>query len=141
MGTGTLLAIMPLCHVMGFILINVMSARGDMSVMFPFSPEETLEAIEYYKIKRFIAVPVMYQMIINHPDFSERDLSSLESAISGSAALAPELSKKWVEVTGFNVGQGYGMTETSGAGNQPGDWMPKGIISESVSQPIVDLDL
>jgi len=141
MGTDTLLAIMPLCHVMGFLLINVMSARAAMSVMFPFTPAETLEAIEYYKIKQFIAVPVMYQMIINHPDFTERDLSNLESAISGSAALAPELSKKWVEVTGFKVGQGYGMTETSGAGNQPADWMPKGIISESVSQPIVDLDL
>ena len=141
MGSDTLLAIMPLCHVMGFILINVMSARGAMSVMFPFNPAETLEAIEYYKIKRFIAVPVMYQMMINHPDFTERDLSSLESAISGSAALAPELSKKWFEVTGFKVGQGYGMTETSGAGNQPADWMPDGIISESVSQPIVDLDL
>jgi len=141
MGTGVLLAIMPLCHVFGFILINLLSASGNMSVMFPFTPEKTLEAIENFKLRGFFAVPVMYQMIINHPDFTERDLSSLEGAISGSAALAPELSKKWEQVVGFKVGQGYGMTETTGAGNSPADWMPRGIVSESVSHPMLNVDL
>lgn len=140
-GKDVILAIMPLCHVMGFIMVNVVSARGGMSVMFPFNPEDTLKAIEYYKIRQFIAVPVMYQMIINHPDFTERDLSSIESCVSGSAPLAPELANKWFEVTGLKVGQGYGLTETSGQGNQPADWMPEGIKSESVSQPLVDVDL
>jgi len=140
-GTNTFLAILPLCHVAGFMLLINQLNDAVMNVMFPFNPSEVLEAIEYYKVRFFLGVPVMYQMIINHPDFTERDLSSLELIISGAAALAPELARKWEKVVGRKVGQGYGLTETVGSACAPAVWMPKGIISESIGNPIVDNDL
>ncbi|MFX1260138.1 MAG: class I adenylate-forming enzyme family protein, partial [Promethearchaeota archaeon] len=111
-----------------------------MQIMFSsFNPGEVLEAIEYYRIRRFIGVPVMYQMLINHPDFTERDLSSLEISGSGSAALAPELAKKWTSVVGTETGQGYGLTEASPITHTAAEWMPE-IIPESIGIPIINTD-
>jgi len=138
-GKEVALGILPLCHVMGHeVMIWVLYGAATL-VMFSFNPSEVLEAIEYYKIKLFAGVPVMYQMIINNPDFTERDLSSLETAATGSAALAPELSRKWEEILGFRVSQGFGLTEATAFTHGAPLWMPE-IKSESVGIPDIDTD-
>ena len=139
-GTNVNLSILPLCHSFGFQVVLIYMHLAAMLVMFAsFNPSEVLEAIEYYKISGFVGVPVMFQMIVNSPDFTERDLSSLESAGSGSAALAPEISKKWLEVTGIKPSQGFGLTETSPITHVAASWMPE-IRSESIGVPIIGTD-
>ena len=81
----------------------------------------------------------MFQMLVNSPDFTERDLSSLETTNSGSATLASEINKKWEQVVGFKVGQGFGLTETSPITHSQPKWLPE-IIPESIGVPIVDTD-
>jgi len=134
------LSVIPLCHSFGFLVLIAASFGAAMLVMFPsFNPSEILEAIEYYRVTNYIGVPVMFQMLINSPDFTERDLSSLEEANSGSAALAPELAKKWEKIIGTKVGQGFGLTETSPITHMAANWMPE-IRSESIGVPIIDTD-
>ena len=134
------LSVIPLCHSFGFLVLIAASFGAAMLVMFPsFNASVILEAIEYYRVTNYIGVPVMYQMLINSPDFTERDLSSLEEANSGSAALAPELAKKWEKIVGIKVGQGFGLTETSPITHLAAKWMPE-IISKSIGVPIIDTD-
>jgi long-chain acyl-CoA synthetase len=134
------LSVIPLCHSFGFQVLIIASFGVAMLVMFEsFNPSEILEAIEYYGVQNYVGVPVMFQMLINSPDFTERDLSSLEEANSGSAALAPELNKKWEQVTGFKVGQGFGLTEASPITHMAAKWMPE-IIPESIGVPLIDTD-
>ena len=134
------LSILPLCHSFGFLVSIIALFGAAMLVIFAsFNATHILEAIEYFGVKNFVGVPVMYQMIINSPDFTERDLSSLEEANSGSAALPPELARKWERVVGFKVGQGFGLTETSPITHMAAKWMPE-IRSESIGIPIIDTD-
>ena len=134
------LSVLPLCHSFGFLVMIIAVFGTAMLVMFPsFNASKILEAIEYYKVTNYVGVPVMYQMLINNPDFTERDLSSLEEANSGSAGLPPELAKKWEEVVGIKVGQGFGLTETSPITHIAAKWMPE-IRSESIGVPIIDTD-
>ncbi len=134
------LSVIPLCHSFGFLVLIAASFGAAMLVMFPsFNASEILEAIEYYRVTNYIGVPVMFQMLINSPDFTEIDLSSLEEANSGSAALAPELAKKWEEIVGIKVGQGFGLTETSPITHLAAKWMPE-IRSKSIGVPIIDTD-
>jgi len=101
-GTTVNLSILPLCHSFGFLVLIVASIGAAMLVMFQsFNAAEVLEAIEYYQVSTYVAVPVMYQMLVNHPDFYERDLSSIETSNSGSAALPPEIAKKWSDAKEF----------------------------------------
>ena len=138
-GKGVFLSILPLCHSMGFEFLICVFYYASMMVMFSFNPTEVLEDIEYYQLTSFWGVPVMYQMLINSSDFTERDLSSLEHAGCGSAALAPELAKKWEKVVGFKISQGYGLTETSAFSHGSAVWLPE-IKSESVGVPIMNTD-
>ena len=134
------LSVLPLCHSFGFLVMIAAVYGAAMLVIFPsFNASAILEAIEYYRVINFVGVPVMYQMLINNPDFTKRDLSSLEETNSGSAALPPELAKKWEEVVGIKVGQGFGLTETSPITHMAAKWMPE-IRSESIGVPIIDTD-
>jgi len=139
-GNGVNLSILPLCHAMGFGILIIALYLAAMLVMFPFNPSEVLKAIEYYRVRLFVGVPVMYQMLMNSPDFTETDFSSLESAGSGSAALAPEFNRKWEKIVGFKVGQGYGLTESSAFATSAASWMPE-IKPNSIGVPNIDTDL
>lgn len=134
------LSILPLCHAMGFGILIIALYLAAMLVMFPFNPSEVLKAIEFYRVKLFVGVPVMYQMLINSPEFTETDLSSLESSGSGSAALAPEFNKKFENTVGFKVGQGYGLTESSAFATSAAAWMPE-IKPNSIGVPNIDVDV
>ncbi|GAH77064.1 unnamed protein product, partial [marine sediment metagenome] len=73
------LSVLPLCHSFGFLVMIAAVYGAAMLVIFPsFNASAILEAIEYYRVINFVGVPVMYQMLINNPDFTKRDLSSLE---------------------------------------------------------------
>lgn len=138
-GKGVSLSVLPLCHAMGFTAVIVFLYRAWTIVSFDFYPSEVLKAIEYYRATLFLGVPVMFQMLINSPEFTERDLSSLETIVSGSAALAPELAHKWEAVVGVKVAQGYGLTETTAISHVSAPWLPE-IRSESIGVPIIDTD-
>ncbi len=139
-GKGVNLSILPLCHAMGFTVAIIFLYAAWMLIMLDsFDPAEVMKAIEYYRVTIFVGVPVMFQMMINHPDFTERDLSSLDSVVSGSAALAPELANKWEKIVGNKVSQGYGLTETSAISHSSAIWLPE-IRPESIGVPVYDTD-
>ncbi len=139
-GTSVSLTVLPICHSFGFQVLIITSFLASMLVMFQsFNASEVLEAIEYFKCETFTGVPVMFQMLVHSPDFTDRDLSSLETATSGSATLATEINRKWEQVLGFKVGQGFGLTETSPVTHAQPKWLPE-TIPESIGVPIVDTD-
>lgn len=59
-----------------------------------FHPVKTLKAIEEYKITHFFGVPAMYNFMLQVPNVSDYDLSSIERCGYGAAPMAPEIVKK-----------------------------------------------
>lgn len=55
----------------------------------------------------------MYIGLLNHPDLSKYDLSSIKACLSGSAPLPLEVQEKFEALTGGRLVEGYGLTETS----------------------------
>src|SRR5690606_24807723 len=55
-------------------------------------------------------VPTMFQMLVQHPDFENADLSSVRWAISGGAS-CPEPLRAAFAAKGIDLRQGYGLTE------------------------------
>ena len=56
-------------------------------------PVRALQVIEDQAITNFSAVPVIWEMLVQHPSFGDYDLSSLKSIGSGGAAV-PQCSCK-----------------------------------------------
>ncbi len=53
------------------------------------------------------------EAINNHPDAGKYDLTSLKACVSGAAPLPVEVQEKFQEITGANLVEGYGLSESS----------------------------
>ncbi len=74
---------------------------------------DLLKVLEQTKSTVLNCVPALYSAIVNHPDVGKFDLSNISICTSGAAPLPPELAKSFEEVTGADLFEGYGLTETS----------------------------
>lgn len=108
----TLCAI-PLTHIYGFNAnINVCLYTGGTIVLVPeASPENLVKAIIRHQPNIFATVPAMIKKLIDYPHIKDFDLSSIQGIFSGSASLPVELIKKFEEITGGIILEGYGMAE------------------------------
>ncbi|HEX9063588.1 MAG TPA: FadD3 family acyl-CoA ligase [Streptosporangiaceae bacterium] len=77
-----------------------------------FSPGEAMTLIESERITVFPGAPTIYASILDHPDRSTRDLSSLRLAVTGAAVVPVALVERMrAELTFDTVLTAYGLTE------------------------------
>ncbi len=87
---------------------------GGRHVMLPyFDPAKTLRLIQEEHITLTNLIPTMLNLMVNHPQASRYDYSSLRVILSGGAPIAPETVKKIISTFGCDYIQTYGLTETS----------------------------
>jgi len=115
-----LLATSPLFHVSGLHAAICLSLATGTKVVFPtgrFDPAEVLRLIEEERITAWGGVPTMIHRVVDCPDIERRDLTSLESVVSGGAPLPPDVLARAQKTLGVkaSLGNGYGLTETHGA--------------------------
>ncbi|ART77525.1 long-chain-fatty-acid--CoA ligase [Sutcliffiella horikoshii] len=109
------IGILPFFHVYGMTAVmNLSIMQAFEMVLLPkFDPETTLKAIQKEKPTLFPGAPTIYIALLNHPDIKKYDLSSIDSCISGSAALPVEVQEQFERVTGGKLVEGYGLSEAS----------------------------
>ncbi|RLG92438.1 MAG: long-chain fatty acid--CoA ligase [Candidatus Hecatellales archaeon] len=114
-GEGVILGVLPLFHIYGMtVVMNLCIANCSTMVLLPgFEVEKVLKTVEKYKVTEIPGAPTMYTLIVNHPKASKYDLSSVKFCISGAAPLPPAIQKKFMELTGGVLVEGYGLTEAS----------------------------
>ncbi|GAA5233637.1 acyl--CoA ligase [Verticiella sediminum] len=109
----------PLFHVGGMQTLMRAVVVGDTLVLTQgrYDPAEVLATIERNKVKRWNAVPTMVTRLLDHPDVSRRDLSSLKSISIGGAPVHAELMQRIrTQLPSVNprIPTGYGLTENGG---------------------------
>jgi long-chain acyl-CoA synthetase len=137
------LTVLPLFHIYG--MTTGMNApiylAGKMVLLPRFDAAVTLEAIEKNKVTVFCGAPTMYAMLLAHPKVNNFDLSSVHFCLSGSSPLPPEVQKKWMEITGGVLIEGYGLTECSPVTHSnPLDRSMKTVKVGSIGFPYPDTD-
>ncbi len=128
----------PLFHATGChsVLVGNILSGGKLVMMYRWDPGRALELIERERITTFGGVPTMVLQVLDHPDFANRDTSSVRSVGYGGAPAPPELVKRIKEH--FNsspASNGYGLTETSSLStmNSGEDYLAK---PDSVGPPV-----
>ena len=95
--------------------------------------DKYLTAISTHKISTFCAPPTAWRMFINL-DTSQFDLSNLRQSVGAGEPLNPEVISRWKELTGTEIRDFYGQTEsTAMIGNPP--WMKGKMRSGSFGYP------
>ena len=110
-------------------------------MMHHFDPEQALELIEREKIGTFGGVPAMVMQVLDSPNFSKFDTSSIRAVSYGGAPAPPDLVRRIREA--WPIGQpsnGYGLTETSSVTsmNTGDDYVAR---PESVGPPVPVCDV
>ena len=104
-----------------------------------FDAEQHLQLIKKLSVTTFCAPPTVY-IVFAQTDLSNYDLSSIRHSISAGEPLNPEVMRVWKDMTGTDVYDGYGQTETINiVANIPGVEVRPGSMGRPV--PGVEVDI
>lgn len=114
-GEERIMGILPFFHVFAMTTVmNLGIALGAQLILIPkFELNQGMKTINAMKPTCMPGVPTLYTAMINHPKLAKYDLSALKFCISGGAPLPIEVKKEFEEITGCDLVEGYGLSETS----------------------------
>ncbi len=67
------------------------------------------------KFTALTGVNTLFNALLNNPEFSKLDFSSLRLTLGGGMAVQEVIAQRWLKATGKPLAQAYGLTETSPA--------------------------
>jgi fatty-acyl-CoA synthase len=107
------LNVFPMFHTGGLFVYTLPQVifGGTTILLRQFDPIQVLDLLEGEHATVFAAVPTMYQMLTQAPNWEKADLSSLRFCTSGGAPLPVPLVEKYTREKGIRFKQGFGMTE------------------------------
>jgi fatty-acyl-CoA synthase len=112
----------PFYHCFGMVMGNLAATSHGAAMVIPapaFDPEATLKAVASERCTSLYGVPTMFIAQLDHPEFSDFDLSSLRTGIMAGSPCPVEVMKRVIERMHMSeVGICYGMTETSPVSTQ-----------------------
>ena len=117
-GKERVLAVLPPFHIYALTVNMLLGTKlgAELILHTRFDVEAVIKDISTKKITSFPGVPTMYVAMINHPGVENSDLSSMKWCASGGAPLPLEVQRRFQELTGCRLAEGWGMTETSPTG-------------------------
>ncbi len=77
-----------------------------------FNAPSLMRQMEKYHVTSFCAPPTVYRFMIRE-DFSKYDLSALRYCTTAGEALNPAVYQKFFQLTGIQLMEGFGQTETT----------------------------
>jgi long-chain acyl-CoA synthetase len=109
------LGLLPYFHVYGLtVCINFATALGATVAPYPqFVPQEVLKAMEKVRPTIFPSAPAVFNALLQQKNIRDFDLRSIRFCVTGSAPMPVELTKQFKELTGAEIIEGFGLTETS----------------------------
>lgn len=107
------LAALPFSHVLGLVesLCGSVLSGSEVVILKRFDRSEALKAIEREKCTILTGVPQMFRALMG--DASSYDLSSLRICFVGGAPMEEEDLQGFIKMTGCELLEGYGMTESA----------------------------
>jgi long-chain acyl-CoA synthetase len=115
-GEEIVVTALPLYHIFA-LMVNFITyfSIGAENWLVP-NPRDMAGFVETLKQARptvFTGVNTLFAGLLMQGNIGEVDFSSLKVAIGGGAAVLPTTSQKWKALTGKDILEGYGLSETS----------------------------
>jgi long-chain acyl-CoA synthetase len=112
---GAIFGIAPLFHITGLIghIAVSMLAPAPLILAYRFEPQVVLDAFVEHRPAFTIGAITALNALLGAPGFSKDHFSSFTSVYSGGAAISPTAEKAFLDATGIQVHNAYGLTETT----------------------------
>ena len=107
---------LPLYHIFAFMVCALYGMyKGQANVLIP-NPRDlpaVMKELRKYQPSFFPAVNTLFNALVNNEEFKQLDHSKLKMAMGGGMAVLPSTAEAWKKLTGTNIIEGYGLSETS----------------------------
>ncbi|MCV2402629.1 AMP-binding protein [Marinomonas sp. C2222] len=114
--TEIYIAPLPLYHIYAFLIHGLTLVEyGAHSILIP-NPRDLpafIKELKNWKFTGMVGLNTLFMGLCNKPEFKNVDFSALKLTCSGGMPLTHAAAETWEEVTGCNIVEGYGLTETS----------------------------
>lgn len=125
-GQSTLVVPLPLYHIYAFdvgfchCLIN---GHNTLLIPNPRDIKDFIKTLRKTPFDGFTGLNTLFNALLNNAEFARLDFSRVRLAIAGGMALSTSIAERWEKLTGSQICEGYGLTESSGilSVNVPGD--------------------
>ncbi len=114
-GQERILGVLPLFHVFAMTgVMNLGVALGAELLLLP-RPEmkPMLRLMRRRRPTLLLGVPTLFNAIGNAAEAKNLDLSFIKYGVSGGAAIAAEAAERFTRITGCQILEGYGLSETA----------------------------
>jgi long-chain acyl-CoA synthetase len=146
-GEEVVIAPLPVYHIYTFTVNCLfLMETGNHSILItnPRDLPNFVKELKGLQFTAFIGLNTLFNALCNREDFRALDFSKLHLTISGGMALTKAAAERWKEVTGCDIAEGYGLTETSPVVSfNPVDAIQLGTIGKPVAGTrvkVVDAD-
>lgn len=115
-GQMTAVCALPLYHVFAFVNCSLIGAcKGGRSLLIPDArnTSRVIKALRGRRFHSFAGVNSLFNALMEHPEFATLDFSELRVSIGGGMEVSPATARRWFEITGCPIAEGYGLTETT----------------------------
>ena len=107
---------LPLYHIFAFMVCAMYGMyKGQANVLIP-NPRDlpaVIKELRKYQPTFFPAVNTLFNALVNNEEFRQLDHSKLKMAMGGGMAVLASTAEAWKKITGSNIIEGYGLSETS----------------------------
>ncbi len=114
----TLVAPLPLYHIYAFTMhcmAMMLIGNHNLLISNPRDLPAMIKDMSKWKFSGFVGLNTLFVALCNNEAFRQLDFSSLKLTLSGGMALQQATAERWKQVTGCDICEGFGMTETSPA--------------------------
>ncbi|VVM95728.1 Long-chain-fatty-acid--CoA ligase [Pseudomonas fluorescens] len=115
-GDNVVVTALPLFHVFALtinLLIGFSAGAENWLVLDARNSDDLVDTLIKARPTLLTGVNTLYGALVRHPRIGEVDFSRLRLAIGGGAAVLPATSTQWKNITGQEILEGYGLSETS----------------------------
>lgn len=115
-GDDLIITAIPMYHIFALTVNGMlMFSTGVKNVMItnPRDMPGFCKELKKHKFTIITGVNTLFNGLLNNPNFKDLDFSHLKGAVGGGMAVQDVVAKRWEEVTGKPLVEGYGLSETS----------------------------
>ena len=117
-GREIIITALPLYHIFSLTANCLTFLKiGASNVLIP-NPRDIPRFIKELAKHRFTAITgvnTLFNALVNKPEFAALDFSTLRVSLGGGMAVQQAVAEKWKKITGVQLVEAYGLTETSPA--------------------------
>ncbi len=106
----------PMYHIFALTVNGVLMYSSGVKNVLITNPRDIpgfVKELGKHKFTIITGVNTLFNGLLNNKDFKNLDFSHLKGAVGGGMAVQDAVAKKWNEVTGKPLVEGYGLSETS----------------------------